>query len=274
MTNVLKIDEEIVPVILCGGQGSRLEELTRYVNKPLIEIGNAPILLHVAFRFWIAGAKRIYLAAGWRLEKFRDDFMRLQNALVDDPIFGPMISEVEFFVIDTGEQSDTFTRVKRINEITHGSHLLVTYGDTITDVDCLALLESYNRVKCSREYCMLSAVQPEKRFSNIVFDPETKQTLSFSEKEGREGDWVGCGFILFPRDVVFKLKKLENMEREVLPLLAAEGRLYTNLHLGLWRPIDYLHDVELANALFVEAINKSPPSWLRPNSAIIRRGVE
>ena len=264
MIDTSKICEKIVPVILCGGRGSRLQELTKDVNKPLIEIGNAPILLHVAYRFWIAGAKSIYIAAGWQFERFKESFLRAQNYLLNDPIFGPLLSETEFFIIDTGEKSDTFTRVQRINEITHGSHLLVTYGDTITDVNCLDLLKSYHHVNCDQEYCMLSAVQPEKRFSTIVFNPETKQTLRFAEKEGRENDWVGCGFIIFPKSIVSKLKNLESMEREVLPLLAKKGWLFTNLHAGLWHPIDYLNDVESANALFAKAIENGSPSWLSP----------
>jgi glucose-1-phosphate cytidylyltransferase len=274
MTKTSTIGEKIVPVILCGGQGSRLQELTRGVNKPLIKVGNAPIVFHVAYRFWVAGAKSIYIAAGWRFEHFRKNFLRAKNALLNDPIFGPFLSETEFFVIDTGEQSDTFTRVQRINEITQGSHLLVTYGDTITDVNCIDLIESYRHVNCGKEYCMLSAVQPEKRFSSIVFDPKTKQTLSFAEKEGRENDWVGCGFIMFPKNIVSKLKDFESMEREVLPLLANEGRLFTNLHMGLWHPIDYMNDVELANALFAEAIEKGPPSWLNPNPRNYRSVID
>lgn len=257
-------DGEVAPVILCGGQGSRLEELTRTINKPLITVGNAPIIFHVAFRFWVAGAKKIYLAAGWRFNKFKKDFLRAQKSLRHDPIFGSFISEVEFLVIDTGEHSDTFTRVKKISEITEGSHLCVTYGDTITDVDCLRLLQSYRFAKSGLEHCIISAVQPEKRFSSIVFDPETKQTLRFAEKEGREKDWVGCGFMLFPVSIVARLKNFKSIEHEVLPLLSGEGILYTNLHGGLWHPIDYLNDVHLANALFFEAIDKGSPLWLLP----------
>lgn len=241
---------KIGAIILCGGKGTRLTELTKTINKPLIQIGSAPIIFHIAYRYWRAGIFEIFLTAGWQFTSFEKEFRRWSDKLSDDPIFGRMINETDFRLLDTGEHSDTFTRIKQIPNHSDLSYFLVTYGDTITDLDCISLIGHFNNITNIYDPAIVSAVRPQKRFSSITFDKNTLLTLSFEEKQGLEKDWVGCGYIILSRKTIKKLGNYSSLEHEVLPFLASSKRLITNLHHGTWIPIDYLHDVERANEWF------------------------
>ena len=256
--------ESICAVILCGGKGSRLEELTGAINKPLICIGNAPIVFHVAFRYWKAGARKIYLAAGWRYKLFKVELEKQLKLLKNDIFFEKMLREVEFVIVNTGEEDDTFSRVKKVASQTDAEHLLITYGDTITDIDCSALITKFSKETSDKSKAVVSIVQPEKRFSSIEFEPETGQVKSFTEKEGREDQWVGCGYILLSRKTISELLTFHSLETEVLPALARKRRLFAFCHVGIWRPIDYVSDVKLANEMFLEQSKVGIPSWLKP----------
>ena len=255
------MDESFAPIVLCGGKGSRLEELTSKTNKPLIRIGGAPVLLHVCYRYWLAGARLIHLAAGWRYSKFFDEFNLALRELSDDPIFGQMIKDTEFEIHDTGDESDTFTRLKNLLEHIENNYFLVTYGDTITDVNCKALIKNFFSRCRGVDDCIVSVVQPKKRFSTISFDPGSNRVLLFEEKLGREKDWVGCGFMVLKRQAIQSVVAFESLEKEFLPHLVDQNKLYSNAHRGVWIPIDYLHDVRIAEEAMRDAGNGRPP-WL------------
>ena len=137
------------------------------------------------------------------------------------------------------------------------SNLLVTYGDTLTDVDVGSVVDTYEKVD---QVCAITTVtRPNKRFSTVLWDKSTGVVNSFSEKEGREDFYLGCGFILLPSAKDFEYPSAgTSLEKEILPLMATRRRLRAVEHNGFWHPVDYLHDIA---SIEMEYANKSPYEW-------------
>lgn len=254
--------ENTTPVILCGGIGSRLSGHTETLNKPLIKIGGVPILLHVAIRFWLAGFREIHIAAGWKFKQFESEFNKCLIELNNHKYFSEFIKNTLFIIHNTGEVADTFERVKFVSDVIKSEYYIITYGDTITDVDCNQLVNNFNNICSEKTIAMVSAVQPEKRFSTIEFDSQTMQTEHFSEKEGKENQWVGCGYIIISGQLISAHRSFKSLEKEVLPKIITDKQLFTNLHYGLWHPIDYVIDVKNAETMYQKQILMGSPSWL------------
>lgn len=254
--------QNTLPVILCGGKGSRLSEMTNHINKPLIDIGGAPIVLHVAYRYWVAGFRKIALAAGWQFDAFNTMFTDYLARLKDHPLFGPMLAETEFLILDTGPESDTFERIVKTKDTINSAYYFVTYGDTITDIDCASFLDEFNQKQVTESVLMMSAVQPEKRFSSIEFNNDLRVTR-FTEKQGREPNWVGCGFIILSHDHIEANQNFTSLEREFLPHMTLCGHVYLFQHMGLWQPMDYLIDVKNIQRIYNDALHSGRPQWLQ-----------
>ena len=252
-----------IPVILCGGKGSRLSELTQTTNKPLIDIADIPIVLHVAMRYWLSGFKTIVLAAGWQFESFKTRFERKLEEAKQHPIFAPMAHNISFILLDTGAESDTFERIVQTCEFVSHPYYFITYGDTLTDIACKDILDQFNETSSARDCVLVSAVQPERRFSLIEFDEVSKQLTSFSEKSGRERDWVGCGFMIIPQKLIKSHSQMTSLEKAFLPEITSKSEAYVHPHIGLWHPIDYIIDVKKAQAVYDNEILYGTPRWLR-----------
>ena len=249
-------------VILCGGKGTRLSEYSNSINKPLIKIGEVPIVLHVAFRFWLAGFREINILGGWQYKKFENGLKEAIEDAKTNKYFGEMASQTIFRIHDTGQKADTFERINKISSILATDKFLITYGDTITDLDCQQLIKSYQKDSKNFNAAMVSVVRPNKRFSTVSFDASTNKVKIFEEKVGKEKEWVGCGFMLIPKHFIERHKTCKSLEKEFLPKLVVEQKLFAYQHYGLWHPIDYIIDVQKAEALYQEQSSMGYPSWL------------
>lgn len=236
--------------ILAGGKGTRLSELTKTINKPLIPIGDIPLVLHVAVRFFLAGARTIEVLIGHEANRFRQDFemtlesLRKINLL--HPTIKSMLDQTEFNLIETDGNADTF---QRIVPLLDGEPLMVTYGDTLTNVDVDQVIlvwqkhDSTNALTC--------VTRPKQRFSSIKWDRNSSKAISFHEKKGYEPYFVGCGFIILPSiKCTDPLRNLASLEKDVLPEFVRKNQLLVHEHIGLWHPIDYLNDLEEAKLIF------------------------
>lgn len=252
-----------LPVILCGGKGSRLSELTKSTNKPLIEIGGIPIVLHVAMRYWLGGFRTIVLAAGWQFENFKTKFERNLEEAKKHPTFAQMAHDIDFILLDTGEGSDTLERISYTSALYSYPFYFITYGDTLTDVACKEILKHFNKASSAIDCALISAVQPERRFSHIKFDEVNGKLISFSEKSGRERDWVGCGYMIIPKNLLERCSQMKSLEKEFLQEITKHSEVYVYPHKGLWHPIDYIIDVEKAQYLYDKEILDGTPRWLR-----------
>ena len=237
-------------VILCGGQGTRLREETEFRPKPLVEIGDRPIVWHIMKMYSQAGFNDFVLCLGYKGHMIRDYFanydLHTRDVTLDLGTGG-----VEFkssrtepwrvTLVDTGLDSMTGGRlVRAAHHLGDDDAFMVTYGDGVADVNVAEVL------KFHREHGRLAtvtAVRPPPRFGEIVEQNGT--VLEFAEKPQSSSGWINGGFFVFQREV---LKYIDGphvpLESAPLERLAADRQLMTYRHDGYWRCIDTMRDLE------------------------------
>lgn len=222
-------------VILAGGKGTRLSRISAGKNKPMVKVGDIPLVFHVSARYTIAGFKEIYLLIGWKKEKFIEDFEDELKNMNNNPYTAKIFEDVKFHLVDTGEESDTFDRLKILHRRIQAP-FIVTYGDTITDIDVTRLIEKYfdNQEKILAQ---VSITKPDTKYSIVNIDRRGR-VVKFREKSGKDPYWVGCGFIVLTNQVFERFQKFTSLEKDVLPRLAEEGLISAYKHAGLWQPVD------------------------------------
>jgi glucose-1-phosphate cytidylyltransferase len=244
--------------ILSGGKGTRLSELTGVVNKPLLEVGGIPLALHVVARYFLAGVKECHFLTGFRAESFTRALLEKRDLLLNHPsrLIREMCEQVSFIFIETPEDADTFERIK---PILGSEPVMITYGDTLTNVDVNLVTEEWKTNSLISQSCV---TRPKRRFSHVDWDKSSRLIRSFEEKTGFEPSYVGCGFIILSNISEFKdMVSFKSLESDVLPFLSKKGCLRAFEHIGLWHPIDYLSDLIAAERLWSEA-GANSPIWL------------
>ncbi|MGA9859914.1 MAG: sugar phosphate nucleotidyltransferase [Solirubrobacteraceae bacterium] len=221
-------------VILCGGRGTRLQEHTQSIPKPLVEIGGRPILWHVL---------RIYLAQGFRR------FLLLTGYL-GEQVEGFVASErwphgAEISCVSTGEGTPTGGRLALAAALLHGQRFCVTYADGVADIDLASLLEAHRRHGAA---ATMTVVRPELPFGVAHVDG-AGVVRGFSEKP-RSTEWINGGFFCFEPAVLELLREDSVLEREPLQRLAARGDLHAYRHEGFWHCMDTYKDAVLLNDLW------------------------
>jgi glucose-1-phosphate cytidylyltransferase len=221
-------------VILCGGRGTRLQEHTRSIPKPLVEIGGRPILWHVIQIYAAQGVRRFLLCTGYRGETV-EDFVRGES--------WPDGVEVE--CVDTGLDTPTGGRIAALAPRLQGGPFYATYSDGVADVD-LAELAAFHLGH--GEAATLTVVRPELQFGIAQLNGNGR-VRGFVEKPRAE-QWVNGGFFCFEPPVLDLLGPDSVLEREPLGRLAEEGRLHAYRHLGFWDCMDTYKDAVLLNDLW------------------------
>jgi glucose-1-phosphate cytidylyltransferase len=242
-------------VILCGGLGTRLVEETEFRPKPMVEIGGRPILWHIMKHLSFHGFKEFYLALGYKGDQIKRFFLEYytlnRNITVDLSTGGVRRYETEtedwiVHLIDTGHDTMTGGRVKRLEPFLKQEPFLLTYGDGLSDVN-LRELE-----KCHRKHgriATITAVRPPSRFGGVVFDGD--MVSRFSEKPQMGEGWISGGFMVFQPEV-FKYVKNDKsiLEVDALERLAADRELAAYRHDGFWQCMDTVRDKRLLERLW------------------------
>ncbi len=252
-------------VILAGGFGTRLSEYTKLVPKPMVEIGNKPILWHIMNHYARFGYKEFIIALGYKGEVIKNYFLQyytLNNDFTMDLSDGriryinerPLDWKVS--LVDTGPQSMTGGRILRLKKLIGGEDFMVTYGDAVSDVDVGKLVEAY---KASGRLAMVTAVHPTARFGELKIDDDL-YVREFKEKPQINQGWINGGFfVLSPKVFDYIRDDSTVFEREPLEKLADDGELKTYLHEGFWQCMDTARDRDYLNKLWDEG--NAP--WLR-----------
>ncbi len=237
-------------VILAGGLGTRLSEETSLKPKPMVEIGGRPILWHILKIYSSHGINDFVICAGYKgyviKEYFANYFLHMSDVTFDMSnnsmeVHHKKAEPWKITIIDTGEQTMTGGRIKRIEPYIDGP-FCCTYGDGVGNIDITALIDSHKK---SGRKATLTGVQPPGRFGAIDFDSD--KVLSFQEKPQGDGSWINGGFFVLEPSV-FDLIANDSTVWEKNPLedLAKSGELSIFRHHGFWRPMDTLRDkVEL-----------------------------
>ncbi|PNR91813.1 glucose-1-phosphate cytidylyltransferase [Petrotoga sp. HWHPT.55.6.3] len=235
-------------VILAGGYGTRLSEETVNIPKPMVEIGGKPILWHIMKIYSHYGYNDFIICLGYKgyviKEYFMNYFMHMSDITVDLSNGGIKVhnSKAENWkvtLVDTGLDTMTGGRIKRIKDHLNGERFMLTYGDGVGDVNINSLVKFH---ESHGKLATMTAVQPSGRFGALRINND-KKVESFVEKPAGDGAWINGGFFVLEPQVIDYIKDdSTTWEREPLENLTKESQLFAYKHEGFWKPMDTLRD--------------------------------
>ena len=236
-------------VVLAGGYGTRISEESAIRPKPLVEIGDRPILWHIMKIYSAYGVREFVICCGHKghmiKEYFAHYFLRTSDItfdLANDEMTTHARSAEPWRVtlVDTGEDTMRGGRLKRVREYLDDSTFCFTYGDCVANVDIAELLRFHRE---EGVLATLTAVQPPGRFGALTLGHGQTKISAFMEKPEGDGAWVNGGFFVLEPEVVNYIADDSTVwEREPLERLAHEGNLAAFRHHGFWHPMDTLRD--------------------------------
>ncbi len=242
-------------VILCGGRGTRLNELTETIPKPLVEIGGRPIIWHIMKQYSHYGFNEFVLALGYKGEKIKEYFMDYQSWRNSDftvklgkvPNMVHHAADMEDWTItfaNTGASTNTGGRIKKIEKHVTGDEFMCTYGDGVSDVNISELLKFHRKMGTTGT---LTCVQPLSQFGilklnkNLVTDFKEKPLLS---------DYINAGFFVFKKEFFDILGDNDVLEKQPLETLAKKKQLAAYKYNGFWKCMDTFKDSQDLNDMW------------------------
>lgn len=246
---------DIPVVILCGGLGTRLKEETEFIPKPLVKIGDFPVLWHVMKIYQTQGFRKFILLVGYKGDKIKEYFysypvrhrdftVRFHSDGKDVTYHTAPPEDWEVTLIDTGRTSESGVRLKKAAGLLQNSTFMLTYTDGMADInlhDLLSAHRSYGKM------ATVSAVHPPGRFGEIAVAGNI--ATSFQEKPSSQSGLINGGFFVMEPGVFrfFSDDPMLHFEKDVLPTIAASSELAVFRHPGYWQCMDTLRDMELLN---------------------------
>lgn len=250
-------------VLLAGGFGTRISEESQYKPKPMIEIGGMPILWHIMKEYAYYGFNEFIICAGYKQDYikkyFADYFLHTSDITFDftkgnDTIVHHRSAEPwKVTVVDTGLETMTGGRIKRIESYVGNNTFMLTYGDGVSDVPIDKLVEFH---KSHGKICTMTAVKPEGRFG--ILDIDDTAIKSFREKSQNDVGYINGGYMVLEPEIFDYIRGDETtFEREPLENIASEGQLMAFKHNGFWQCMDTLRDREKLEGLW----NRGQAAW-------------
>jgi glucose-1-phosphate cytidylyltransferase len=234
-------------IILAGGLGTRLSEYTETIPKPMVSIGGKPILWHIMRTYAHFGYKDFYLALGYKAEMIKKYFLHYRSLNADftvDLATGNVeshhLNDTDWRVtmIQTGLESMTGGRLKRLQSFIGNEPFLLTYGDGVADIDIKALINFHNS---HGKMVTISAVRPGARFGELEMDGS--QIMSFKEKPQMGKGWINGGYFVIEPEFFDLISGDDTiLEQEPLEKVAAMGELMAYQHDGYWQCMDTKRD--------------------------------
>lgn len=253
-------------VILAGGLGTRISEESHLKPKPMIEIGDAPILWHIMKYYSSYGFNEFIICCGYKgyviKEYFADYYLHRSDITFDfannnEMIIHNNVAEPwKVTVIDTGLHTMTGGRLKRVQKYIGDETCMMTYGDGVSDIDLHKLLEFHRQ---HGKLATLTAIQPGGRFG--VLDIDEDQTVrQFSEKAKEDGGWINAGFMVLEPGAFSYIEGDDTyFEKEPLENLAMDGKLAAYRHEGFWKCMDTMRDKGMLDEMW----NSGQALWKR-----------
>ena len=242
-------------VILAGGLGTRISEESHLKPKPMIEIGGKPIRGHIMKINSSHGIDEVIVCLGYRgyviKEYFANYFLHMSDVTFDMSANRMEVHQASaepwrVTLVETGEDTMTGGRLKRVASYLGDEDFCFTYGDGVADVDIGALVAWHN---AQGRQATLTAVQPPGRYGALVLDGDTVDR--FEEKPRGDNAWINGGFfVLSPKVIDLIDGDSTHWEREPLERLTAAGQLSAFRHRGFWQPMDTLRDKTLLEQLW------------------------
>ena len=258
-------------IILCGGQGTRMKEETEFKPKPLVFVGGKPILWHIMKIYSHYGFNEFILALGYKGDMIKDYFLN-HKALSHDFTLSTKTGEIFFYnndnhddfkitFVDTGLESLTGERIRRLKNHIQEDDFMVTYGDGLADIDIKKLLDFHNKQKT---LATVTGIKPTNRFGFLNIDHNKlkvkdffqHKVTNFNEIEDKNNrDYINGGFMVFKRGVLDMIPE-NSMIENIFVSLSQKGELSAYLHPGRWRCMDTYKEVEEMNKYW-----KEDPFW-------------
>ena len=244
-------------VILAGGRGTRLSEETVVKPKPMVEIGRQPILWHILKHYSFYGFNRFHIALGYKgevIKRYFLDYYALSGSLTvdlsngDTRVHHAAADKWVVNLVDTGIDTETGGRVKRLHAWLGDETFMITYGDGVSNIDLRALLDFHKR---HGRLATITAVRPPARFGGLTLDGDV--VVDFTEKSQIREGWINGGFMILEPGVFDYIEgDRVLLEAHVMPKLASEGQLAAYRHDGFWQCMDTLRDKRLLNCMWQE----------------------
>ncbi len=254
-------------VLLAGGKGTRISEESVYRPKPMVEIGGRPILWHIMKEYSYYGFNEFIICAGYKQEYikqwFNDYFIQSSDVTFDytegslkTSILEPHIEKWKVTVVDTGLETMTGGRIKRVQKYIGNETFMLTYGDGVCDVDISKLLAYH---KEHGKIATLTAVLQEQEKGVLDID-ENNSVKSFREKKSMDGTPINAGYMVFEPEIFDYIEGDKTiLEREPLENLAKRGELMSYTHKGYWQCMDSVREKVVLERLI--ASGKAP--WIK-----------
>lgn len=249
-------------VILCGGMGTRMKEETEFRPKPLVEIGGMPILWHIMKIYFHYGFNEFVLPLGYKGNMLKDYFVNYEWMSNDFTLnlqsrhknfyYRRRLEDWSITFVDTGLETNTGGRVKKIEKYIQEDEFMLTYGDGVADINIPELLAFH---KSKNKIATLTGVHPMSSYG-VVEIGDSGTVKGFKEKPHLDG-WINAGFFVFHRKIFEYLDDNVVLEKEPMQRLAAEDQLAIYLHHGFWKSMDTHKDQQVLNKLWAEY--NSPP---------------
>lgn len=248
-------------VILAGGFGTRLAEMTDLLPKPMVPVGGHPMLWHIMNIYAARGFKDFVLALGYKADVVKQFFLNFSSLNADFTVnmatggvewHSPCQLDWRVTLVDTGLETMTGGRIRRLREYLGGEPFMVTYGDGVADIDARALLDFH---RSHGKMVTVSTVHPGARFGEL--DLVGSEVRSFKEKPQTAQGWINGGFFVMQPEFLDLLKDDATvLEREPLEEAAMRGELVAYRHEGFWQCMDTVRDRSYLEKLWSE--NRAP----------------
>ena len=252
-------------VILAGGFGTRLSEETASIPKPMVQIGEKPILWHIMKIYSKYGFNDFIILGGYKCyiikEYFANYFLHQSDVTFDlkknsMKIINNNTEPWKVTVLDTGINTLTGGRLKRVEKYLNNTPFMVTYGDGIGDIKINELLSFHKK---HGKAITMTAVQPEGRFGALETSGLNDKVSQFIEKPRGDSSWINGGFFVCEPKVFEYIDNSDqtSWERTSLEAMARDGELFAYKHYGFWKPMDTLRDKNQLEELW----NKNEAPW-------------
>lgn len=253
-------------IILAGGRGTRLAEQTQNIPKPLVRVGNVPIIVHVINHLISYGVEHIVIAGGYKIDLIREYFMSNEykyQGSIEITESGVVSAETSHLpnglkkltIADTGLTTGTSQRIKKAADYFDNPEdpFIMTYGDSISDVNLHEVMDSFEN---SDHLLTLTGVQYKERFGILKVDPDKgNKVTKFAEKSMSTDEFINGGFMVLDQKVIdYIYDEDDDFSHDTMPRLQEKGLISAHVHRGFWAAMDTQRDTEELNDLY----DKSP----------------
>ncbi|BBE30215.1 glucose-1-phosphate cytidylyltransferase [Tepiditoga spiralis] len=250
-------------VLLAGGFGTRLSEETVNIPKPMVRIGDKPILWHIMKTYSEYGYNEFIVCLGYKgyviKEWFANYMLHTSDVTIDVKsnsveVHNNKAEPWKVTLIETGQNTMTGGRIKRIKEYTKKEPFMLTYGDGVADINIEELVKHHQK---SGKALTVTAYKPKGKFGSLEIN-ENNDVTAFTEKPAGDGMWINAGYFVCEPEVFDYIKNGDStiFEREPLENIAKDGKMTSFKHEGFWKPMDTLRDNIELNEMWDK--NKAP----------------